>query len=50
MGNDKKCSLNYKQLLENTMSVTMDCVGIEDGHEVERMWVADMVNGKWVED
>ena len=31
-------------------TVTFDSVGIEDGHEVERMWLADMVDGKWVED
>lgn len=32
------------------MPVTFDSVGIEDGHEVERIWLADMVDGKWVED
>lgn len=29
--------MNYKQLLENSMPVVMDSVGIEEGHEVERM-------------
>ena len=42
--------LNYKKILDKTMPVTFDSVGIEDGHEVERMWLADMVDGKWVED
>lgn len=43
-------SLNYKEILERSMPVTFDSLGIEDGHEVERMWLADMVDGKWVED
>jgi len=42
--------LNYKKILDKSMPVTFDSVGIEDGHEVERMWLADMVGGKWVED
>lgn len=42
--------MNYKKFIEKTMPVTFDSVGIEDGHEVERMWLADMVDGKWVED
>ena len=42
--------LNYKKLLEDRMPVTFDSVGIEDGNEVERMWLADFVDGKWVED
>ena len=42
--------LNYKKILDKSMPVTFDSVGIEDGHEVERMWLADMVDGKWVED
>ena len=46
----KKNSLNYKQMLERTMPVTFDCVDVEDGHEVERLWLADMVDGKWAED
>ena len=46
----KNISLNYKEKLEKTMPVTFDSVDFEDGHEVERMWLADMVDGKWVED
>ena len=42
--------MNYKRLLESSMPVVMDSVGIEEGQEVERMWLADMVDGKWVED
>lgn len=42
--------MNYKKLLEDRMPVTFDSVGIEDGQEVERMWLADFVDGKWVED
>lgn len=41
--------LNYKRLLESSMPVVMDSVGIEERHEVERMWLADMIDGKWVE-
>lgn len=37
-------------MLERSIPVTFDSVGVEDGHEVERMWLADMVDGKWVED
>ena len=50
MGSEKKHSLNYKRLLEDRMPVTFDSVGIEEGDEVERMWLADFVDGKWVED
>ena len=32
------------------MSVVMDSLSMEEGHEVERMWLADMVDSKWVED
>ena len=32
------------------MPVTFESVDVEDGHEVERLWLADMVDGKWVED
>lgn len=46
----KKNSLNYKQMLERAMPVTFDCVDVEDGHEVERLWLADMVDSKWAED
>ena len=42
--------LNYKKILDKSMPVTFDSVGIEDGYEVERMWLADMVDGKLVED
>lgn len=46
----KKNSLNYKQMLERSMPVTFDCADVEDGHEVERLWLADIVDGMWVED
>ena len=46
----KNISLNYKEKLEKSMQVTFDSVDLEDGHEVERMWLADLVDGKWVED
>lgn len=46
----KKNGLNYKQILERSIPVTFDCADVEDGHEVERLWLADMVDGKWVED
>ncbi len=42
--------LNYKQMLEDRMPVTFDSVGIEDGEEVERMWLGDIIDGKYVED
>jgi hypothetical protein len=42
--------MNYKEIFEKSMPVTFDSVGVEDGHEVERMWLADMVDGKWIED
>lgn len=42
--------MNYKEILEKSMPVVMDFVDVEDGHEVERMWLADMVDRKWVED
>ena len=42
--------MNYKKIFEQSMPVTYDSVGMEEGHEVERMWLADMVDGKWVED
>lgn len=42
--------MNYKIIFEQSMPVTYDSVGMEEGHEVERMWLADMVDGKWVED
>ena len=32
------------------MPVTFESVDVEDGHEVEKLWLADMVDGKWVED
>lgn len=50
MGSEKKYSLNYKQMLEDRMPVTFDSVGIEEGQEVERMWLADIIDGKIVED
>lgn len=42
--------MNYKKLLEDRMPVTFDSVGIEEGAEVEYMWLADFSDGKWVED
>lgn len=42
--------LDYKKMLEKHMSVLMNYVDVEDGHEVERMWLASMVDGKWIED
>ena len=50
MESEKKYSLNYKKLLVDRMPVTFDSLGIEEGDEVERMWLADFVDGKWVED
>ena len=50
MDSDKKYSLSYRQMLEERMPVTFESVGIEDGQEVERLWLADIVDGKWVED
>ena len=50
MGSEKKYSLNYKQMLKDRMPVTFDSVGIEEGQEVERMWLADIIDGKFVED
>ena len=50
MNSDEKYSLSYRHMLEDRMPVTSDSIGIEDGKEVERMWLADMVDGKWVED
>ena len=32
------------------MPVTFDSLGIEDGQEVERIWLADIIDGKYVED
>lgn len=43
MGSEKKYSLNYKQMLEDRMPVTFDSHGIEEGQEVERMWLADII-------
>ena len=42
--------MDYKKMLEKQMPVTFDSVGIEGDKEVERMWLADTVDGKWVED
>lgn len=38
--------MNYKKILEKAMSVTFDSVDVEDGHEVDRLWLADMVDGR----
>ena len=46
----KKSNMDYKEILDKQMPVTFECVGVEEGHEVERMWLADMVDGKWIED
>ena len=50
MGSEKKYSLTYKQMLKDRMPVTFDSLGIEEGQEVERMWLADIIDGKFVED
>ena len=50
MCSDKKYSLNYGQMLKNRMSVVFDDIGIEEGEEVERMWLSDIIDGKFVED
>jgi len=42
--------MNYKRLLEGYMPVSMDDVGIEEGHEVERLRLSDIVDGKYVSD
>ena len=42
--------LNYRELLKDAMTVTFDSVDIEDGNEVERIWLADLKDGKYVED
>lgn len=42
--------MDYKMILEKKMPITFDNVGIEGGKEVERMWLSDIVDGKWVED
>ena len=46
----KADSLNYREVLKDYMPVTFDSINIEDGHEVERMWLANFVGDKWVED
>lgn len=47
----KKCNMNYKEILDKSVPVTFDSVSVdEDGHEVETMRLADMINNKWVED
>lgn len=46
----KTYSLDYKQLLGKTKPVVNDFVCNEDGHEVERITLAEMKDGKWVED
>jgi len=43
-------NLNYKEKFEQSLAVTFDSVGIEEGQEVERMWLAGVADGKWVED
>lgn len=43
--------MNYKEILDKSVPVTFDTVSVdEDGHEVETMWLTDMIDGKWVED
>ena len=46
----KTYSLDYKQLLGKTKPVVNDFVCNEDGYEVERITLAEMKDGKWVED
>lgn len=50
MSEDADIRMNYKQIIEPSKPVTMDSVGIENGHEVERLWLSDIVDGKYVED
>ena len=51
---EKKHSLKYKELLEKSIPVVMDSIDYEmvndDEQEVERLWLEDIVDGKWVED
>lgn len=42
--------MSYKDLLEKKMPISFDTVDIEDGKEIERMWLTNFVDGKWVED
>lgn len=42
--------MRYKDILDKEMNVTFDSVGYENGHEVERMWLADVTNDKYYED
>jgi len=50
MNSDRKYSLNYGQMLKDRMSVVFDDIGIEAGEEEERMWLSDIIDGKFVED
>lgn len=50
MNSGRKYSLNYGQKLKDKMSVDFDNIGIEEGQEVERMWLADIIDGRYVED
>ena len=50
MNSDRNYSLNYGQMLKERMSVDFDDTGIEEGQEVERMWLSDIIDGKFIED
>ena len=40
--------MNYKKLLEGHMPVSMDIVDTEEGQEVERLRLSDVIDGKYV--
>lgn len=42
--------MNYKKLLEDHMPVSMDIVDTEEGQEVERLRLSDVIDGKYVSD
>ena len=42
--------MNYKKLLEDHMHVSMDDVGTEEGQEVERLRLSDVIDGKYISD
>ena len=42
--------MNYKKLLEGHMPVSMDIVDTEEGQEVERLRLSDVIDGKYVSD
>lgn len=42
--------MNYKKLLECHMPISMDIVDTEEGQEVERLRLSDVIDGKYVSD